>query len=297
MNVKAALTRKYGPLPAWGWFIIFGLGVWYYRRKFGAVSTGTGTGSVAQSGPTPGTGEQVLQPGESVYDPTAGTLTTAPGGGGASGGGASGDPTGFQQAIDDLANAIATGMPPQQVVVTGGDNSPQGGHKKPPKLQGKGAIRAPFGHNKPTGKKGYTVKGLGHGFWEYVPKAKAKSKGQGKPQIQSGSWRSSAKSAARSTASIRKNSGGRTTAKQSKPQGHSNAGHTSHAPVQNSRARQRPKTPAVTSTIRQRTVATHPAPTTQRHGAAPAPRPSAPGPRTQRSPARTPPRPAARKRK
>lgn len=31
-DIKGALTRKFGPLPAWGWLGIGGGGIWYYRR-------------------------------------------------------------------------------------------------------------------------------------------------------------------------------------------------------------------------------------------------------------------------
>lgn len=87
MNLKESLTRKLGPLPAWAWLLLFGVGVWYYRNKMNAVTgatSGTGTGSV---GPTPTTPQPVttLDPGQSVYDPNTGGLTTAPGGGLSSG--------------------------------------------------------------------------------------------------------------------------------------------------------------------------------------------------------------------
>lgn len=307
-NIKAALTKKYGPLPAWGYLLIFGLGVWYYRRKFSAasggtgVSSGTGTGSVTPGpGPSPGTGEQVLQPGESIYDPTAGTLDTAPGGGGAGGGGAP-DLAPFSTAIDDLANAIATGMPPEQVNVTGGDPTPQGGNKKKaaPALKGKGAIRAPFGHSRPTAPKGYKAVGQGHGFWEFVPKAKAKSKGQEKSKTGVAKHTpTGAKSRGRSTANVRPKTGGRTRQVSAVWSGSKipNGSHSGNSPQAPSRARQRPKTPPVTTVVRQRTVTTHPAQKPTQHGAAPAPRPSAPAPRTQRSPAKAPARPVSRKRK
>ena len=195
MNVKAALTRKYGPLPAWAWLLLLGVGVYYYRRKFSAASSGTGTGSVVPAGPTPGTGEQVLQPGESVYDPTAGTLTTAPGGdtSGAQAGNMTNYPdlSGFTSSIDALAGALGQASQDGQANATGGGNSTQHGHKKQPKLRGRGAIRAPSGHSKPTSPKGYTAKGLGHGFWEFVPKAKAKAKGQSNKAktISTSSWK------------------------------------------------------------------------------------------------------------
>ncbi len=37
-----------------------------------------------------------------------------------------------------------------------------------------GAIRAPYGPHKPPPRAGYTIKGQGHGYWEYVPIKKPK---------------------------------------------------------------------------------------------------------------------------
>jgi len=50
-----------------------------------------------------------------------------------------------------------------------------------PKLTAKGAMYAPFGHNKPATKAGYTIKGLGRGFWEYVPIPKKVTRPPGNP--------------------------------------------------------------------------------------------------------------------
>lgn len=98
MNIKRALTRKMGPLPAWAWLGIFAIAVYYYRNKMsGTASTqsGTGTGSVSPFG------LQALQPGTSYYDSQVpGQFFTTPGGGsggGTSGGGASGHHGGNQR--------------------------------------------------------------------------------------------------------------------------------------------------------------------------------------------------------
>jgi hypothetical protein len=302
-NLKSALTRKFGPLPAWAWAAIAGGALFLYRRysaASGAVS-GTGTGSVAQAGPTPGTGEQVLQPGESIYDPGAGTLTTAPGGGGTDTTGTNATALDLAAAMDNLANAIATGMPAQQVNVSGGGKNTSGtkhghqGHR--PKLTAKGATYAPFGHNKPKAKKGFTTKGLGHGFWEYVPKAKGQNKAKGKTSQHPNK---SHKPGTRSTASKRSTNGGRFKAS-TLPEKISGSKTTPalrglvNAVGKPTPARQRAKTPAVSTVVRQRPTATHPA--AKPKGAAPAPRPSAPAPRTVRSPAKAPPKPAAKRRK
>lgn len=78
-DIQAALTRKFGPLPAWGWAGIAGGGIWWYRQH-------TGTASSASSGATPDTA-QVGPYGQYPVDIGGGGLT---GGGGSSGGG-SGD--------------------------------------------------------------------------------------------------------------------------------------------------------------------------------------------------------------
>jgi hypothetical protein len=58
----------------------------------------------------------------------------------------------------------------------GGNTGKKGGGAgktvhKPPKL-GRGAVRAPYGRNKPKNKPGYRTVGQGGGFWEYVKKPK-----------------------------------------------------------------------------------------------------------------------------
>lgn len=124
-NVKGALSRKFGPLPAWAWFII-AAGALYFYRKYqanNATTSGTGTGSVAPVTPVPGTGEQVLEPGESIYDPTAGTLQTAPGGGGTDG---NGNPIDYGQLATAIGEAIAQNMPQNTSSSNPGTN-PQGG--------------------------------------------------------------------------------------------------------------------------------------------------------------------------
>ena len=86
-RIKNALTRKFGPLPAWAWLGLIALAIYYYRKH--QSSSSTGTGSVATVPPTPQPG-QVLEPGESYYDPNTGELSTAPGGGGGDTGSSSG---------------------------------------------------------------------------------------------------------------------------------------------------------------------------------------------------------------
>lgn len=91
-NIKSALTRKFGPLPAWAWLLAIFAGVWWYRHKYGSTASTVST-SATSGGDTSGTGDTnpptVLEPGESVYDSGTGTLTTAPGGTDTSGTGSS----------------------------------------------------------------------------------------------------------------------------------------------------------------------------------------------------------------
>lgn len=86
-NIKETLTRKLGPFPAWVWLVIIGVGIWWYRNHSASATTTADTSSVSPATPE---SPITLDPGESVYDPNSGQLTTAPGGGGSSDGGSSG---------------------------------------------------------------------------------------------------------------------------------------------------------------------------------------------------------------
>src|SRR5487761_553165 len=106
-KVKDALTRKFGPLPAWAWALIGGVGYYYYKSRISSTATATTAGGVPTSATTP-QDQTVLQPGESVYDPNTGALTTAPGGDTTGGVGS----TGSGGALDPnaLGAAIAAGL-------------------------------------------------------------------------------------------------------------------------------------------------------------------------------------------
>jgi hypothetical protein len=41
-NIKNALTRKLGPLPAWAWAAIAGLGLWWYRNHTAGAAASAG---------------------------------------------------------------------------------------------------------------------------------------------------------------------------------------------------------------------------------------------------------------
>lgn len=79
-NIKGALTRKFGPLPAWAWFTIAAAGLYFYRQRSGGSATTNNTGTPVDNA-TAATPQDplVLQPGESAYDPGTGSLVTAPG--------------------------------------------------------------------------------------------------------------------------------------------------------------------------------------------------------------------------
>lgn len=164
-GIGGALTRKFGPLPAWAWAALLFVGVWYYRNKLGAAASGTGTGSVGPS-PVPPQAQTVLQPGESLYDPNTGALTTAPGGGdvGGTGGGGTGqgntDIASLAQALEDAITANEGAQQPGQPDSSAaGDTS----GNPAPTTNGSGRVKRaakkvtkrtkkPKAHHKPPGK-------------------------------------------------------------------------------------------------------------------------------------------------
>lgn len=301
-KITSALTKKWGPLPAWVWLFGGGL-VYYLYRKYSTTASGTGTGSVGPAPVTPQP-QTVLQPGESVYDPNTGALTTAPGGGGSTDGSGGATAADLTDAMNNLANAIASGMPAPQV-----DNGTAGsdavaaavspaavaGHPAGtrPRLTARGAVYAPFGHNRPRAKAGYTIKGLGRGFWEYVPKRTTKSKGQHHAQGKTSKpVKTGRTTRGRSATSVRSTTAGRATARKPTPGSIGRPTVTNHRSVstsqQPSRARQRPRQPAAQQVVTQRRPASTPRPSPTRQTGSFAPRPSAPPPRTYRAPAPAP---------
>lgn len=179
MKLKESLTKKVGPLPIWIWAIIALLLVWYYRNKL----SGGGTLSTSAVTPADATQQQspvVLGPGESVYDPNTGQLSSAPGD---TGGSTGGD---LATAMEDLAAAMEASL-------TQGGNNGSGGsggggagasggknhshtgsgtHSHPAvgSPAGKhGAKVAPYGSHRPKPKKGYATVGTGKGRWIYKP--------------------------------------------------------------------------------------------------------------------------------
>lgn len=51
-NVQAALTRKFGPLPAWGWAAILAVVVYFYRKRMAGTSGGSGGGDTSGTNPS-----------------------------------------------------------------------------------------------------------------------------------------------------------------------------------------------------------------------------------------------------
>ena len=253
MNIKDSLTRKIGPLPAWAWAIIAFGGVWWYRSRT-PMASGTGTGSV---GPAPATPQDqtTLQPGESVYDPNTGTLSTAPGSAGTNGTTGSND---VATAIQDLATALMAGQQP------GLTHTGAGKPRKVPKLTGQGAVRAPFGRRKPDAPKGYKARGLGHGFWEFVPKAGGKRRGKakahhGKPSTTTRPAKPHHKRQPRSAARISHPNGGRTSGRTTtKAPVTTKTNRTVKPEATTGRLRNRQSTPLVSQPVtQQRPVAAH----------------------------------------
>ena len=281
-KVKDALTRKFGPLPAWAWALIGGVGYYYYKSRISSTATATTAGGVPTSATTP-QDQTVLQPGESVYDPNTGALTTAPGGDTTGGVGS----TGSGGALDPnaLGAAIAAGL------LNAIPGTQSGAPVTTPGLPSKRILKLKPAHK---GKKAVKVSNTTPGLpSKRILKLKPAHKGKKAVKV------SKAKGKARSSINIRKLSGGRgkkSTIKVANPykslkartRGTALAGKTKGRhrnaikikPLQRATTVQHPV--SVGKTTAHATIA-HP----------PSPRPSAPPPRT----ARTPPKPAPPKRR
>lgn len=82
LDIPGALQKKYGPLPAWAWLAIVGVGVFLWRRHQGATTQGSGLVTA-----TPDTGSDTS---------ALGSGGTTPGGGGGGG-----DSPGTTTPLDD----------------------------------------------------------------------------------------------------------------------------------------------------------------------------------------------------
>lgn len=217
-TIGAALKRKLGPLPVWVWSILGGVVV-YFLRKRGYFGGGVQEGETLQprqaSATTP-QAQTVLQPGESVYDPNTGALTTAPGNDtgnagdtspGSSGGG-SGD---YAQAIQDMVDAITNGLTQREQP----DRTSPTAHKKlTPLDRAKAAVKR--GKVGPKNEARLEHAGYTKGQIAYHTK---KRTALGKPAHKPGSHRDTTshttrQSKPRSSANVRNAHGGRTTPQQ-----------------------------------------------------------------------------------
>lgn len=87
--VKKALIRKIGPLPAWAWFLIGGVGLFIYRQRLSAAGSANDQAQVAASDGTTG----YYGPyGQDNYPIDGGASTGGGSGAGTSNGGSSGSP-------------------------------------------------------------------------------------------------------------------------------------------------------------------------------------------------------------
>lgn len=280
-DMKRALTRKLGPLPAWAWAIVAFVAVYWYRNRTGGGTGVLSTGATNQPGPITSDlnpqPQTTLQPGEAVYDPNTGALVTSPFGPPTD---QTANPTNsdIADAINGLTGALISGQG-QAVNLPGGTGTASTATRATqPKLRGKGAVRAPFGHNKPTAPKGYRAIGLGKGFWEFLPtssakrKAKAKTKpGTAKPKQKTDKTGKTKRSAPakHSTPTRQRSSGGASVS----PNASRSRAVTAAASQVITRAR--PTNPVTKTATTQRPAATHPAP---RPAPRPTPHPAAPKP-------------------
>lgn len=227
-NIGESLKKKIGPLPAWAWILGFGVLVWYYRNKLsGGSVSGTGTGSVAPTTPTPQP-ITTLAPGEAAYDPNTGTLSTNPAGGGGGspidgstggggGGGGGPDPTATDTPLQPIDSGVGP-LPPGYGAPVAPTPLPNLSPLAKPALIGKGAIWAPFGPRKPKAPKGYTAVGRGRGFWEFKPVRHPTHKAQhGPPKGTTKHTRPGTHSKPRSGATVRHDTGGRTSPQSKAP--------------------------------------------------------------------------------
>jgi hypothetical protein len=191
------LKKKVGPLPVWAWGIIFGVvGYYVYSRN-----RGSSTGSASANTVTPA----VLDP--NAIDPNTGLTYGAEEGAalnanaGLAGGAGTGtvptdsnlstgtnelgDLESFLSQFGNIASQLGyvppgtgnaapappplTSPAPSVTPSTSGKQTDPNHTKRMHPLVGKGAVGAPSGPKKPPPKKGFTIKGLGGGGWEYVP--------------------------------------------------------------------------------------------------------------------------------
>lgn len=296
-SIGAALKRKLGPLPVWVWAILGGIVVYFLRsRGYFGSTLGTDTGTTLQPSQRPTDAPQaqtVLQPGESIYDPNSGALSTAPGGDtGAGGAGVTGsDPT---QAIEDLAAAISSGQTVQ--------SAPTNATAPRTSLLARAKAAVVTGRIGPKERARLRKEGFTNSQINFHLKRKT-ALGAPKPR-QSGSTKpahaapkpttksTTHKTRPRSATHTRTTTGGRTTGRKGKSAPSLTVPRAATGPAQ-SRTRQRPTVGITRRTAPvQHPVSSHAA--AQQSTAAPAHRPSQPPTRTVRQPPKSAPRPKKR---
>lgn len=201
------MKKKYGPLPLWAWVVIVGGAIGaYLLYKQNSSSSSTSGSTVDPNNPLGLTYSQEQADQAAGIDPntgqtfasesTLGATGALPGDAGSSGSAAGTGTTTtdattqteladisaqlqgltdaqspaqtFSGEIGDVTSGI-TALQALQAALTPPAAAAAGAAGASLPSLGKGAIRAPSGPKKPPAKKGYTIRGLGSGNWEYVP--------------------------------------------------------------------------------------------------------------------------------
>lgn len=283
-NIKNALTKKFGPFPAWVWAVIIG-GAYYYYEKHKAASTTATTATTAAASTTTGdTTPTPLAPGQSLYVPGTG-LVTAPG---TYGGGSAGTTTPTQPYLGIGGGPLYTSpyaTPNPNPTTSGSTNpptssvggKPKGKRKPKAKAKAKGKVsRLPSLGKKRTRSTGGVPHALGLPGGSLGKRVK---KTPIRPQAGTGATTLSSRFSGKGRA-VGSTFGAAPIRKRSQRPTINTASPNTSGELKNN-VRQRPMNPMVTSVVRQRPVAaTKPA---ARPPATHAPKPSAPPTRTMRS--------------
>lgn len=172
-KVKNALTRKFGPLPAWGWFLLAFAGIYFYRKWSANNAASTATTSSTTTVP-------------SWTDTGSGWWQ----GSGSTGGGSSGSASPTDSSIADALNGLNTTL--GQLGLGGNTptpTTPATPNSPPDTSPGNAAIQAsnqlkvgtklanggivaPYGKIKPKAPPGFHSVGRGSGTWYFEPNKK-----------------------------------------------------------------------------------------------------------------------------
>lgn len=192
MNLK----KKIGPLPLWAWVLIVGttVGLLWYEHSKNASSSSSTTSSSSSVDPATGlTYAQEQQEEQAGIDPFTGQSyaseqpgygwggvgsTDYPGGGGVTD--TSTSPPSWQQELSDVVGGIQAleqaGLISAPGSSSNGSSSSSGAGAKSTKKKttetAAGGIK--ITNFKPKGTKTTTVKGIGHGLYESIPKTTSK---------------------------------------------------------------------------------------------------------------------------